>query len=185
VGIGKGESIDVPVHVGWADQVPCCLEFLLLEQADFKEQQNAIQELVLSRGHFCIFLPKFHPELNFIERYWSRVKWYARQYSDGTIKGLKAQADVAMTMSPETCDLALMRRYSRTAWRWVDAYHRGLGGVLANCAVRKSKSHRCVTDAVDREVNQLAVKRKAEAAARAAAADHSPPPVLAVTGCAR
>ena len=75
VGIGKGESIDVPVHVGWADEVPCCLEFLLSEQPDFKEQQNAIQELVLSRGHFCIFLPKFHPELNFIERYWSRVKW--------------------------------------------------------------------------------------------------------------
>jgi hypothetical protein len=179
VGIGKGESIDVPVHVGWADQVPCCLEFLLSEQADFKEQQNAIQELVLSRGHFCIFLPKFHPELNFIERYWSRVKWYARQFSDGTIKGLKAQADVAMTMSSETCDLALMRRYSRTAWRWVDAYHRGLDGVLANYAVRKSKSHRCVTDKVDREVNQLAVERKEEAAARAAAADHSPPPVLA------
>ena len=146
VGIGKGESINVPVHVGWADQVPCCLEFLLSEQADFKEQQNAIQELVLSRGHFCIFLPKFHPELNFIERYWSRAKWYARQFGDGTIKGLKAQADVAMTMSSETCDLALMRRYSRTAWRWVDAYHRGLDGVLANYAVRKSKSHRCVTE---------------------------------------
>jgi hypothetical protein len=52
VGIGKGESIDVPVNVGWADQAPCCLEFLLSEKADFKEQQNAIQELVLSRGHF-------------------------------------------------------------------------------------------------------------------------------------
>jgi hypothetical protein len=71
VGIGKGESIDMLVHVGWAGQVPCCLEFLLSEKADFKEQQNAIQELVLSRGHFRIFLPKFHPELNFIERYWS------------------------------------------------------------------------------------------------------------------
>ena len=57
-------------------------------------------------------------------------------------------------MSSETCDLALMRRYSRTAWRLVDAYHRGLGGVLANYSVRKSKSHRCVTDAVDREVSR-------------------------------
>ena len=152
---------------------------LLSELADFKKQQNAIKELVLSWGHFCIFLPKFHPELNVIERCSSRVKWYARQYSDGTIKWLKAQADVAMAMSPETCDLALMRRYSRTAWRWVDAYHRGLGGVLANYAVRKSKSHRCVTDAGDREVNQLAGERKAEAAACVAAADHSPPPVLA------
>ena len=36
---------------------------------DFKEQKKAIQELVLSRDHFCIFLSKFHPELNFIERY--------------------------------------------------------------------------------------------------------------------
>ena len=54
--------------MGWAEQVPCCLGFLLSEKADFKEQHNAIQELVLSRGHFCIFLPKFHPELNFIER---------------------------------------------------------------------------------------------------------------------
>ncbi len=45
--------------------------------------------------------------------------------------------------------------------------------------MRKSKSHRCVTDAVDREVSRLAVERKTEAAARAAAADHSPPPVLA------
>ena len=109
----------------------------------------------------------------------SRVKWYARQFSDSIIKGLKAQADVAMTMSSETCDLALMRRYSRTAWRWVDAYHRGPDGVLANCAVRKSKSHRCVTDEVDREVKQLAAERKEEAAARAAAVDHSPPPLLA------
>jgi hypothetical protein len=39
----------------------------------------------------------------------------------GTIKGLKAQADVAMAMSSENCDLALMRRYSRTVWRWADA----------------------------------------------------------------
>ena len=120
---------------------------MLSEKADFKEQKNAIQDLVLSRGHFYTFLPKFHPEFNFIERYWSRVKWHARQWSDGTKEGLKAKANEAIAMSPETCDLALMRRYSRTAWRLVDAYSRRLGGVLASCAVRKSKFHRCVTDA--------------------------------------
>ena len=82
-------------------------------------------------------------------------------------------------MSSETCDLVLIRRYSRTDLRSVDAYHRRLGGASAKYPVRKSKSSRCVTYAVDREVNQLAVERKAEAAARVAAADHSPPPVLA------
>ena len=63
--------------------------------------------------------------------------------------------------------MALMRRYSRTAWRWVDAYERGLDGVLARWAVRKSKSHRTITDAVDREVNRLSEERKASARARA------------------
>jgi hypothetical protein len=75
-----------------------------------------------------------------------------------------------MDMPPETCDVALMRRYSRTAWRWGGTYHRGLGGlggVLASYAVRKSKCHRFVTDAVDLEVNRLAEERKAAAEARA------------------
>ena len=73
-GIGQNESADVSKHAGWTDGKACCLEFLLSEQGDFKEQQKAIQELVVSRVHFCIFLPKYHPELSFIERYWSRVK---------------------------------------------------------------------------------------------------------------
>ena len=41
VGIGKGESIDVPVNVGWADQAPCCLEFLLSEQAELRKAETA------------------------------------------------------------------------------------------------------------------------------------------------
>jgi hypothetical protein len=72
-----------------------------------------------------------------------------------------------MAMSPETRDLALMRRYSRTDWRWVDAHSRGLGGVLASYAARKPKSHRCAMDAVDLEVNRLADEGKAAAEARA------------------
>jgi len=66
-GIGQNESADVPKHEGMMDGVPCCLEFLLSDQPDFKLQQNVIQELIISRGHLCIFLPKYHPELNFIE----------------------------------------------------------------------------------------------------------------------
>jgi len=178
-GVGKGDSVDVPVHAGWDKGQACCLTFLLSEQPDFKAQQNAIQELIISRGHHCIFLPKFHPELNFIERYWSRVKWYARQHSDGTVsgkKGLKATADVAL--GEEACDLALIRRYARTSWRWVDAYRRGLDGVLAMWAVRKSNAHRCVTDAVDREVNKLVVEKQVIASARAVPVGVEAPPVV-------
>ena len=51
----------------------------------------------MSRGHYCIFLPKYHPELNFIERYWSRVKWYARQKCDQTKDGLRTATEEALS----------------------------------------------------------------------------------------
>ena len=83
-GIGKGKSVDVPKHAGGLDRRHGMLSRAPplgagRLQDDFRELQNTIQELIVSRGHHCIFLPKYHPELNFIERYWSRVKWYARQ----------------------------------------------------------------------------------------------------------
>jgi len=133
-GIGQNESTDVSKHAGWTDGKACCLTFLLSEQGDFKEQQNAIQELVVSRGHFCIFLTKYHPELNFIERYWSRVKWYARKECDGTIAGLKKTTDEALIKV--VCDRALIRRYSRAAWRWVGAYQKVLYGVLGRAQIK-------------------------------------------------
>ena len=30
-------------------------------------------------GHSVLFYPKFHCELNFIERYWCQAKWFARE----------------------------------------------------------------------------------------------------------
>jgi hypothetical protein len=58
-------------------------------------------------------------------------------------------------MRDGTCDLALIRRYARTAWRWVDACSKGPDGVLAAWAVRKSKCHRLVTQEADRRVNEM------------------------------
>ena len=83
-------------------------------------------------------------------------------------------------MKPEggCCDLALIRRYARTSWRWVDAYRRGLDGVLASWAVRQSKYHRCVTDAADREVERLAAAQEKSAAERAGAAGVEAPPAV-------
>ncbi len=35
-----------------------------------------VQEVIEAAGHLCIFLPKFHCELNFIEFFWGWVKRY-------------------------------------------------------------------------------------------------------------
>jgi len=38
-------------------------------EPDFLAQKGAIAEIIEKAGHKCIFYPKFHCELNFIERY--------------------------------------------------------------------------------------------------------------------
>jgi len=45
----------------------CCMARLLSHQDDFVNQTSMLEELVTSRGHLCVFLPKFHCELNPIE----------------------------------------------------------------------------------------------------------------------
>ena len=58
---------------------------------------------------------------------------------------------------------------------WVVACRMGLGGVLACWAVRKSKCHRFVPDAVDREVNRMASEQAIDEARSPSAADEAPP----------
>ena len=40
---------------------------LLSQQDDFKHQESMLETLIKKAGHECIFLPKFHCELNPIE----------------------------------------------------------------------------------------------------------------------
>ena len=47
----------------------CCTRKVLQGQPDFLEEKCWMEEVVVGAGHKVIFLPKFHPELNFIERY--------------------------------------------------------------------------------------------------------------------
>jgi len=45
----------------------CCMACLLSQQDNFKNQPSMLETFIHSRGHECIFLPKFHCELNPIE----------------------------------------------------------------------------------------------------------------------
>ncbi|PKB99305.1 hypothetical protein RhiirA5_300295, partial [Rhizophagus irregularis] len=52
----------------------CCARRVISLKPDFIAQKGAIEELIENAGHKCIFPPKFHCELNFIERYWVLLK---------------------------------------------------------------------------------------------------------------
>jgi hypothetical protein len=45
----------------------CCNKRILKLQPDFAEQKSIVQETIEAAGHLCLFLPKFHCELNPIE----------------------------------------------------------------------------------------------------------------------
>ena len=47
-------------------------------------------EEVEALGHRVLFYPKFHCELNFIERYWCQAKWFARENFGYDFEALKA-----------------------------------------------------------------------------------------------
>ena len=45
----------------------CCMAQLLSKQDDFWNQESLLKQRIKVRGHHCVFLPKFHYELNPIE----------------------------------------------------------------------------------------------------------------------
>lgn len=53
----------------------CCAKRVLSMQRDFVEEKPQIQLFIESQGHKCLFLPRFHCELNAIELYWGFAKY--------------------------------------------------------------------------------------------------------------
>ena len=79
-----------------ASRIHCeCIRCAMRRENDFMSKKCALEELYDKhnlqhhKNHRCIYLPKFHPEFNPIERCWSRMKWYIRKYSDGTLTTLR------------------------------------------------------------------------------------------------
>ena len=58
----------------------CCCRRILFNQPDFANIKSILENLCEKRGYTVIFLPKFHPELNFIEMCWGYGKQVYCQY---------------------------------------------------------------------------------------------------------
>ena len=51
----------------------CCMYHALSLQEDFTTEKLMLQHYIENQGHICMFLPKFHCELNLIEMLWGYV----------------------------------------------------------------------------------------------------------------
>jgi hypothetical protein len=133
----------------------CCAKRILELQPDFQEQHSLVLEVIEAAGHLCIFLPKFHCELNFIEFFWGAVKKYLRENCNYTFDGLKENLPHAL----KSVDLETIRRWEHRMVRWMDAYRSGLQAKDAEMQVKafsskKYQSHRRVPEAVARLFDQ-------------------------------
>lgn len=134
-----------------AGSLDCCNKQILELQPDFAQQKSLVQETIEAAGHLCLFFPKFHCKLNYIEFFWAQVKKYLRDHCDYTFDTLKDN----MTKALESVPLATIRRWEHRMYRWMEAYRSGLGTSAAQLQVKKFgsaqyKSHRRVPEAVAR-----------------------------------
>ena len=129
----------------------CCATWILDLQPDFKEQRSLVQEVIEAVGHLCIFLPKFHCELNFIEFFWGAVKKWLRENCDYTFQTLQENLPKALA----SVELSTIRKWEHRMIRWMDAYRACLTAKDAQFQVkafssRQYKSHRRVPERLAR-----------------------------------
>lgn len=114
---------------------------ILANHDDFLNEKTEVEHFIENRGFQCLFLPKFHCELNPIERVWGQSKRYCRAYSNFTLQKLRATIDPAL----DSVSLDLIRKYYRKVRDYEAAYLEGnKAGKKVENAVKKYKSHRRV-----------------------------------------
>ena len=110
---------------------------------DFRNPKTLLEELVERRGHICMFFPKFHCELNAIERCRCHEKKHTRQYANGSIVRLRKIVPESMN----TCTPDLIIKFFKTCRDYMRAYRGGYDCTNIDAAVKVYKSHRRVSDA--------------------------------------
>ena len=122
------------------------MRLVLGHHADFKFEKTALEHLMQEKGQRAVYLPKFHCELNPIERVWGEAKRYSRAYCDYSFAGLERTVVPAL----DSVRLDTIRKYFRKCREYMQAYREGkAGGSDVETAVQKYKSHRRVFGNVD------------------------------------
>ena len=120
------------------DSNSCCAKKIMSIQEDFQGQKSILEDTIEAAGHRCIFYPKFHPELNYIEYFWGSAKKYARKHCNYNFKALRKTIPAALAST----SLKTIRKFRRRAQRYMSAYRIGLSYAEARYALKKHQSHR-------------------------------------------
>ncbi len=87
------------------------MRIVLAHHEDFRKEKSLVEHFLTARGHQVFFIPKFHCELNPIERVWGQAKVYSRKYTTFTLARLCNIIRPAL----DSVSLDLIRKYFRKA----------------------------------------------------------------------
>lgn len=110
-----------------------------------KEELNKVEKIFKKHGHVCIFLPKYHPELNAIERYWGYIKHLLRLHCEYSLPHMLKILPGSLRGVP----LRFIRAWCRISWLYLEAYDKGLVDYLEIRDLNGWHTHRLSTDRGD------------------------------------
>ena len=115
------------------------MRVVLSNHEDFRTEKTIIEHHLVNRGHLVYFIPKFHCELNPIERVWGQAKVYTRMHTNFTLVRLRQIVGPAL----DSVQADLIRKYFRRVDEYERAYLEGKkAGKELEQAVKVYKSHR-------------------------------------------
>lgn len=136
----------------------CCARYCLSNEPDFLEQREWIREVIEERGHYVIYYPKYHCELNFIERVWGYMKAKLRKECDYSFAGLKGRLPHVINSVTKT----FVRKLFRSVLRFMQGYQNGLEGGFLEYVSKEYRSHRRIPAAIFNEEREKLEKLRAD-----------------------
>ena len=102
------------------------------------KKNTKVEKYVTDQGHRCTFIPKYHCELNPIERVWGHAKQYTHKHCDYSFLGL--ECTIGPALNPVTIDF--IRKYFRCDREYARGYREGhKAGPEMEKAPKEYKSH--------------------------------------------
>src|ERR1700720_2484893 len=80
-GLTDKDLVEAEESVEESEDKWCCMYKVMSLQDDFVNEKPQLQHDLEARGHICLFLPKFHCELNPIELVWGYAKYCESLFS--------------------------------------------------------------------------------------------------------
>jgi hypothetical protein len=145
-------SDTIRIEEGWFNS-RCCCKGLLNRQEDFMNQKEWLSEVADELGVYLCYYPKFHCELNWIERVWGFVKSKLRRICSNSLKDLRINLPAVLDSIP----LSFVRRVVRSSLRFASIYRLGpqFHGPIADFAMKKYTSHRKIPLRMDETIESF------------------------------